>query len=144
MSAIESAAETPLHLQARRVRKERKWTQQDVAERAGVSLRTYQLFENGQSRPQPANLRAILDALDLEAEGSEEPRWEPDVQAYLDTIGYYMESLSDKERRRFISTEHRRLVRQIQTAAAMSAERAEAEDAMRQALARRDQSDQKE
>lgn len=111
------AAGTPLPLRARRLRKERHWTQQDVADRAGVSLRTYQLFENEQSKPQPANLRAITEALGLEGGGEvTESRWEPDIRAFLNTLGIYMEGLSDKERERFILTETRRIFREMRTA----------------------------
>lgn len=130
------AAGTPLPLRARRLRKERHWTQQDVADRAGVSLRTYQLFENEQSKPQPANLRAITEALGLEA-GAEvaAERWEPDIQAFLNMLGIFMEGLSDRERERFITTETRRIFQQMR--AVPAAERDEAAEAMQEALDRR-------
>lgn len=127
-----------LPLRARRRRKELGMTQQDVADMAGVSLRTYQLFENEQSHPQPANLRAIVDALGLDApEVTNEPVWEPDIRAFLTMVGVYMEGLSDRERERFIASETRRIFQQAR--ALPPAERDEAAEEMRAALARRSQ-----
>lgn len=128
------AAETPLPLKARRLRKQRGWTQQDVADRAGVSLRTYQLFENEQSTPQPANLRSITEALGMDDVEVAESRWEPDIGAFLNMLGIYMEGLSDRERERFITSETRRIFQQMR--AVPADERDEAAEAMREAMAR--------
>jgi transcriptional regulator with XRE-family HTH domain len=47
------------------LRKERGWSQEKLAEEAGVSPRTVFSVEKGERSPQPAKLRAILDALDV-------------------------------------------------------------------------------
>lgn len=45
------------------LRKERGWSQDQLAKEAGVSARTVYSVEKGERDPQPAKLRAILDAL---------------------------------------------------------------------------------
>lgn len=106
-----------LRAAVRDARKSRDWTQEQVAQKAGVVLRTYQAFENGESWPQRANLEAILTALDMDGEGSSEDRgdWSPDVGVFLDVLGTYLEGLDDKERLRFIRSETRRLFAQMST-----------------------------
>lgn len=47
------------------LREERGWSQERLAEEAGVSARTVWAVEKGESIPQPKKLRAILDALDV-------------------------------------------------------------------------------
>lgn len=47
------------------LREERGWTQQRLAEEAGVSARTIFSVEKGERMPQPGKLRAILDALEV-------------------------------------------------------------------------------
>jgi transcriptional regulator with XRE-family HTH domain len=47
----------------RALRKERGWSQDELAERAGVSARMVFSVEKGERIPQPKKLRAILDAL---------------------------------------------------------------------------------
>lgn len=49
----------------RTLRKERGWSQEELAEAAGVSPRTVYSIEKGERQPQPKKLRAILDALDV-------------------------------------------------------------------------------
>lgn len=127
-------AQTPLR--AREARKARKWTQQDVADKAGVTLRTYQAFETGAARPQPANLAAFVEVLGLDDHDDDQPRWSPDTQAFLNTLAIYMEGLSDRARARFIETETRRI---FQHARSTQGEAELAEDAMREALDRRRQ-----
>lgn len=105
-----------LREQVKQQRKERGWTQNDMAAKAGLSLRTYQSFEAGQSWPQRANLLTILDVLGLAENGSagdDSQRWSGDVQVFLDVIGTFMERLSDGERRRFIRDETRRIFAQM-------------------------------
>jgi transcriptional regulator with XRE-family HTH domain len=55
-----------LPARVRAIRKQRGLTQQQFAEAAGVGYRSYQNFENGVHRPQPANMRLILDYAALE------------------------------------------------------------------------------
>lgn len=47
------------------LREERGWSQQRLAEEAGVSARTIFSVEKGERMPQPLKLRAILDALEV-------------------------------------------------------------------------------
>lgn len=47
----------------RALRNERGWSQDELAERAGVSPRTVHSLEKGEHTPQPKKLRAVLDAL---------------------------------------------------------------------------------
>jgi transcriptional regulator with XRE-family HTH domain len=130
------AAETPLR--ARQARKARGWTQQEVADRAGVTLRTYQSFESGTAHPQPANLAAFVDVLGLNdpvADDDDAPRWSPDTTVFLNMLGLYMEELSDRARWRFIEDETRRIFRHARSS---QGEAEAAEDAMRAALARQE------
>jgi transcriptional regulator with XRE-family HTH domain len=57
-----------LPARVRAIRKQRGLTQQQFAEAAGVGYRSYQNFENGVHRPQPANMRLILDYAALESD----------------------------------------------------------------------------
>jgi transcriptional regulator with XRE-family HTH domain len=83
-------------------RKRRKWTQQEMAERASLSLRAYQMFELGQSTPQPGNLRAILAAVDINQNGDSPedgaPEWPRDVQVFLNMLGAYVMALPEDDR----------------------------------------------
>lgn len=105
-----------LRARVRQERKRRGWTQEETAQRAGVVLRTYQGFESGKSWPQPANLVAILAALDIDEDeelGGDAPRWSGDVAVFLDMIGAYLEQLGDAERLRFMRDETRRIFAQM-------------------------------
>jgi transcriptional regulator with XRE-family HTH domain len=88
---------------ARRERRRQGLTQEQVAERAGVSLRAYQMFETRKSVPQSENLRAILGVLDIAAEGDATAQttrsgWPLDVQVFLDVMGAYLVTLSEEVR----------------------------------------------
>jgi transcriptional regulator with XRE-family HTH domain len=92
---------------ARRVREERRrrgMTQQDLADAAGVAMRTIHNFERETSTPQAANLRKILHVLDMEAsEGdndAEDTRegWPDDLRTFTDIIAIYLMSLPAGER----------------------------------------------
>lgn len=110
---------TELHARVRAARRARRprLTQTEVAERAGISLRSYQSFEAGQTSPQGANLQAILaqfpelvgeaaDAAIAEATREELPL---DVRVFLDVIGIYLSAKSEAERVKFIHEETRRI-----------------------------------
>lgn len=107
-----------LRLEARAARKARKLTQQQVAAKAGVGLRTYQKFELGQQWPQQENLRSILAALDIGVVGTgpaqdgdpgEATRssWPLHVQVFLDTVGAFLMTMTEAERLDFIGRETR-------------------------------------
>lgn len=92
-----------LPARARRARKQLRLTQELVAEKAGVALRTYQAFETRKGNPTPENLRAIVRVLGI-AEGDDvalatRSRWPLDVQVFLDVIGAYLATIPDEEAR---------------------------------------------
>lgn len=80
----------------RDARKGKRWGQQDLAEKAGVSLGVVSNLERGKTRPQPANERKILSALGIEtpedaAQNEEERRaWPRDVAVFLDMMGLFL------------------------------------------------------
>lgn len=92
----------------RDARKRKRWRQQDLAERAGVSLGVVSNLERGKTRPQPANERRILTALDIEtpedaAQNQEERRaWPPDVAVFLDVMGLFLTATPEKARAEII------------------------------------------
>jgi transcriptional regulator with XRE-family HTH domain len=47
-------------------RKEIPWTQQELAQQAGISVQSIKAYETDAKRPSPASLRSIVDALRLE------------------------------------------------------------------------------
>ena len=48
------------------LRKEKAWSQEDLAERSGLSVRTIQRIENNGSRPRPFTLQTLASALDVD------------------------------------------------------------------------------
>lgn len=103
-----------LRKRARERRKELGLNQAEVAERAGMSLRAYQNFEAGTTKPHEDNLDGIIRALGLSEEQevvAEETRseWPRDVQVFLDMLGAYMATLSDEDRMRFMQEQTRRI-----------------------------------
>lgn len=84
-------------------RKRRGETQEEVALRADISLRTYQMFESGKTSPQGQTLRKIMDALDLtddEVEVAEATRdeWPRDVKVFLDMMGAWLMARPEESR----------------------------------------------
>jgi len=85
--------------QIRQQRKAKGWTQQQLADAAGLSLRMIQDAETGKRRPQPANLVDIRRALDIEGDATETREgWPRDVQVFLDVMGAFLSSMSESER----------------------------------------------
>lgn len=88
----------------RAARLRRNWTQQELADAAGVSLGTVSNFEIRKSTPQPPKLRAITQALDLEREAGDavasetRSEWPADVKTFLDVMGLFLTSMSDEHR----------------------------------------------
>lgn len=110
MNAAEDLVE-----RVRSARKSRGWTQRQMAEQAGVSLRTYQNFENRAGTPQGANLRAILKAVEIDTIGEDTAEatrdaWPPDIRVYLDVIGAFLSTMSEEERADFMHDSTRRIV----------------------------------
>ena len=83
-------------------RKSRRWTQQELADKASVSLRTVQMFETRKAEPQPENLRLILAAVginpDDEVADATREDWPLDVKVALDMIGAYLVTFSEDQR----------------------------------------------
>lgn len=87
----------------RTTRRQRRMTQEELAEAANVSLGVVSNLERKLTRPQPANEAAILAALDIE---QEEPReveddrheWPLDVAVVLDVIGLRLTSIPEADR----------------------------------------------
>jgi transcriptional regulator with XRE-family HTH domain len=84
----------------RQARKEKRYTQQQLAEGAGVSLGTVNNLERGVSVPQRGNLASILRFLGIDQD-PEETRsdWDADVELQLDIIGAFLQRLDPEERR---------------------------------------------
>lgn len=125
--------EESLAQRARRERRRHKWTQKELARRAGVGLRSVTNFETEKVTPQPANLRAILHALGMEEEpGDVEPtevapaprpesgelpecptcgkiQWPADIQPFLNMLGAWLITKPEAGRERVIFS----LTRQI-------------------------------
>lgn len=100
---------------ARAERRQRGWTQRELADKANVSLRTIQMFESGKTAPQPANQRAILAALGLAPDDVGEATaaatrasWPDHIQVYLDVIGAYVSTFpTEEEQREYIYNDTR-------------------------------------
>lgn len=99
--------DTDLPKRVRDARRRQGWTQEDVAEKAGMKLRAYQNFEGGHSWPQPANLRGILIAVGLDAAGEEHPEaprvvagteWPRDVDVFLSMLGAFLMTMTEDQR----------------------------------------------
>lgn len=96
-----------LRTRVRDRRKELKLTQEQMAERAGVSVRAYQNFETGNGWPQPVNLGKILDAagVDMDTDAvavATRGEWPRDIKVFLDMLGAYLDTMGDQERLEFI------------------------------------------
>ncbi|HET7386113.1 MAG TPA: helix-turn-helix transcriptional regulator [Nocardioidaceae bacterium] len=95
-------------------RKSRRWTQKELAKKAGMSVRAYQMFENRQSTPQGDNLRAILRAVDMDdsaeaaAEATRE-EWPRDIRVFLDMMGAFLATMTEEERVQFMRSETRKI-----------------------------------
>lgn len=92
----------------RTARKRKRWGQQELADKAGVSLGVVSNLERVKTRPQPANVRSILTALGIEtpedaAQNDEERRaWPSDVAVFLDVMGLFLTAVPEKQRAEII------------------------------------------
>lgn len=88
----------------RAARKRKRWGQQELAEKAGVSLGVVSNLERGKTRPQPVNERQILKALGIEtpedAQQIDEERreWPRDVAVFLDVMGLFLSGTPEAAR----------------------------------------------
>lgn len=99
---------TALGERARVARKRLGLTQQQVADKAGVSLGVISNLENGKTVPQGANRRAIAKALAEDIFGdniaqSTRDLWPRDVQVFTDVLGLYLASLDPDDRARQVA-----------------------------------------
>lgn len=89
-------------------RKRQRYTQQQLAEKAGVSLGVISNLENGKTVPQGANRRAITKALGTDVFGdgtaqSTRDLWPVDVQVFTDVLGGYLARLDPDSRARQVA-----------------------------------------
>lgn len=88
----------------RAARRRKRWGQEQLAEKAGVSLGVISNLERGKTRPQPGNERAILTALGIETEEDTEQHdeerraWPADVAVFLDVIGLFLTATPEAAR----------------------------------------------
>lgn len=88
---------------ARLARKQIKLTQQELADRAGVSLGVISNLENGKTVPQGANRRGIAKALGEDIFGDQTAQaardlWPRDVQVFTDVLGGFLARLDEETR----------------------------------------------
>jgi transcriptional regulator with XRE-family HTH domain len=88
-------------------REARGWSQEDLAEAAGVSPNTVLSIEKGKRKPWPRNLRAVLDALDLavfEEDAALDLVGVPgDVRAFLRVVAHRMSAMDEDARGRLLA-----------------------------------------
>ena len=102
----------------RKERKRRGWSQPQLSEmtEGQVKVGAISLFERRKSDLQPANLRAVLDALDLhevagDAQASEtRSEWPPDIRWFLDLVGMFLDAMPEERRGAVIKDATRRIV----------------------------------
>jgi transcriptional regulator with XRE-family HTH domain len=108
-----TAHDLPSRVRAARIK--RKWTQQDLSDRTGVSVRSLTAYENRRQSLQPARLRVVCEVLEIDMRG-ESPEdaddaiaqatrdsWDPDIALTLDVIGQVLSTLEDEERQAVMS-----------------------------------------
>lgn len=102
--------------QVQEARKQRGWSQQELANRAGVSVRSVSNFERKTNSPQAATLRAILRSLDLERDAGDaqasqtRSEWPRKVQVFLDMLGLFLAALPEEEQEEVIYDLTRQIV----------------------------------
>ena len=83
----------------RQQRKERRMSQEELAEASGVSLRAVQNAESGKNTPQEGNLLAMLEVLDMAPDDQQtRESWPTDIQVFLDVMGAYLSTLPEAAR----------------------------------------------
>lgn len=102
----------------RKARRDKRLSQQELANRAGVTLGVVGNLERGKTKPTPANQRAIMKVLDLdpdepEGEVGETRHWPRDVSVFVDVMGLYLSSLPEDERYQVIHDLTRQAMRDL-------------------------------
>jgi transcriptional regulator with XRE-family HTH domain len=89
-------------IEIREMRGGKKWTQQQLADAAGVSKGTVRNLEKGRVELQPGNLGKVLDALGYKR--APEP-WEEDeaFKGFLELVGRRVWFAEEAERDRMVS-----------------------------------------
>ena len=83
-------------------RKKKGLTQEELAERTNITVRTIQRIENSETTPRPHTLRTIAAALDLSWEELTAPEVQPHIATLLPTQAAPAQSLEDG--REFLQT----------------------------------------
>jgi transcriptional regulator with XRE-family HTH domain len=83
-----------------RLRDERGWSQQALADRAGVPKRTIQDIELDKvAQPQRRTKMKLAAALEIEGDAHETREgWPTDVKVYLDIMGAFLAALPEQRR----------------------------------------------
>lgn len=89
-----------------KLRDERQWTQRELAEHAGVPLRTIQDIELDKVRkPQRKTAQRLAAALDIEGDARETRQsWANDVQLFLDMMGAFLSEFPETQRLKMMSS----------------------------------------
>lgn len=82
----------------RSARKSRGWSQADLASHAGVAPGTVVSIENAKN-VRPGNLRAVLDALEIQPATSDESDRDGGVQLALDVVEKWLVAIEDEDER---------------------------------------------
>lgn len=94
-----------------RLREEAGWTQEELAEKSGISLRALQAIESGETtKPQRATREHLEAALGAGNPEQAESGFPIDVRVFLNTLGAWLSTFPDERtRERVIYAETRRI-----------------------------------
>lgn len=95
---MDSEQRGAIAVQVRRTRKAHEWTQNDLAEQAGVAPGTVVSVENARN-VRDGNLRAVLDALGLSAAMPDREPVEDGIQLAHDLVDRWLSKFADQESR---------------------------------------------
>lgn len=88
-----------------RMREERGMSQQDLIRKSGVKRRTIQAVESGETaNPQKPTRNKIERALGVRGTNDTREGWDPDVSAYVNIYGAWLQELAPEQRAR-VNTE---------------------------------------
>lgn len=89
----------------RTAREQHGWSQEELAERAGVSPNTVGSIELGNKRTQPGKLTAVREALGIAplAVVAEEQGYPPDVRIVRDAIGMWLMKYDEDDRADYVA-----------------------------------------